>query len=276
MPLVTLAAGDDPFDYSEEGAGRPILFLHGAPGDKRTFAPVIALLRDRFRGLTYTQRWFGPQAWSPGGPVFSTQTHADDLARLIEVLNLAPVSLVAWSFSGHVALAAALARPDLFAKVLIYEPSVGTYVTGAGSLAALAADGKAAYPALFEALGRGDLPEVVRRLIDMSGGDGHFDRQAAERRAIHLDSAAAMPLLLGGGAPPADLKASDLAALDVPVSIAWGRHSRPMFAIPSQAAAAAITTALHCDIGGAGHLLPEVDPERFADLVADWMDGALG
>lgn len=273
MPTLTLAPGDDPFDYRETGHGEPILFLHGAPGDARTFVPVMQRLHDRFRGLSYTQRWFGPHAWSPGGPVFGTDTHAHDLVRVVETLDLAPVSLVAWSFGGHVALAAALARPDLFAKVLIYEPSVGTYVTDPDDLAALSADGASAYPPLFEALGRGDLAEVVRRLIDISGGEGAFDRQPAERRAIHLDSAAMTPLLLGGGAPPADLKVSDLAQLAVPVSIAWGAASRPMFAIPSRAAAAAIPTGRHREIENAGHLLPEEDPDRFAALVADWMAG---
>lgn len=275
MRTVRLRPDDDALDVEDVGAGQAVLFLHGAPGDLRTWTPVTDVLGARFRCLAYTQRWFGARSWSAPGSDFGTEAHAADLIGMVEALDLAPVSLVAWSYAGHVALLAALRRPELFQRILIYEPGVGTYVVDPDERARMDADAAAMFPPLAEALGRGDLAEVVRRLIDASGGAGWFDRQPARCRAIHLDSAAMMPLLMGGGAPPADIGAADLASLRAPVSIAWGERTRDLFGVPSRAAAAAITTAQHREVEGAGHLLPEQDPTRFAALVATWMDGAL-
>ena len=107
--------GPDPFSYVDQGSGPPVLFLHGALGDLRTWLPHIQAVSAQFRCIAYTQRYFGTQSWRNNGPPFGVATHADDLIALVEALGLTPVSLVGWSYTGHVALHAALQRPDLFA-----------------------------------------------------------------------------------------------------------------------------------------------------------------
>ena len=124
-----LRVGADVFPYADVGRGRPILFLHAAPGDHRMWQPHMALLADRWRCLAYTQRWFGTESWRPDGPPFGSATHATDLVNFVTALDIGPVALAAWSYSGHVALAAALARPDLFTSLFVYEPGFATYVT---------------------------------------------------------------------------------------------------------------------------------------------------
>jgi pimeloyl-ACP methyl ester carboxylesterase len=271
MPELLLPSFSDPIEYVIVGEGPPVVFLHGAPGDLRTWIPVTAQLADRYRCISYTQRWFGDRTWTSPGSAFGTESHAADLCDLVAALGLAPASLVAWSYSGHVALLAALRRPDLFDRMLVYEPSVGTYVADPAARSQMDADAARMFPPLAEALAQGDAQAVVRRLIDASGGPGWFDRQPAERRAIHLASAPMMPLLMGGGAPPADLRAEDLAGLQIPITIAWGAETRDLFRLPSKAAAARLSLGDHFEVPGAGHLLPEADPVRFAKLVADWM-----
>ena len=143
-----------------------------------------------------------------------------------------------------------------------------TYVEDADALAAWSADAEAMFPPIAQAIADGQAQEAVRRLIDASGGGGHFDRQPEEVRAVHLDNAGVLPLLFGGGAPPAQIACGDLGRLVVPAAIAWGSRSRPLFAIPARAAASCVGGGAHREIEGAGHLWPEQDPAGFSDLVA--------
>lgn len=43
----------------EQGAGTPVVFVHGAPSDYRTWLPHCAALAAPYRTITYSQRYFG-------------------------------------------------------------------------------------------------------------------------------------------------------------------------------------------------------------------------
>jgi pimeloyl-ACP methyl ester carboxylesterase len=262
--------GDDAFEYLDVGAGRPLLFLHGGLGDWRSWLPHCAALSGQARCLSYTQRYFGASQWRADGPPFGVSTHADDLISVIEAVAPEGVALVAWSYAGHVALDAARRRPNLLERVLIYEPGVPTYVTAADELAAFTEDAQAMFAPVFDAVDRNDNDTAVRRLIDASGGPGAFERQAPDRRAVQLENAHTMPLLLKQADPPA-ITCADLAALQPRVSIAWGELTRPVFKIPSTAAARCVAGGTHTEVPGVGHLWPEAEPLAFSEFVARWL-----
>lgn len=132
-------------------------------------------------------------------------------------------------------------------------------------------DAREAFGPVFEASGQGKLEEAVRLLIDVSGGGGYFDAQTPEHRHIHLENAHTMPLLLAQSPPP-EVGDEELASLTVPVSVAWGERTRPLFKLPSQALARAIRSGRHTEVSGVGHLWPEESPISFATWVAVWLD----
>jgi pimeloyl-ACP methyl ester carboxylesterase len=270
--LRNVIVGSDSFPCLDIGAGEPVLFLHGALGDWRTWRRQCEALSQRHRCLAYTQRWFGTSPWRPDGPPFGTNAHAADLVGFIEALGAGPVSLVAWSYAGHVAFEAVLARPDLFRRILVFEPGVPTYVEDPQERAAFSAAAKAAFGPITESMAAGDLIEAVRRLIDASGGEGSFDGQAATCSAIERDNAETLPMLFCQ-TPPKAIAAADLASIRVPVSMAWGARTRPIYKIPSEAAARALANGSHREIPGVGHLWPDHDPGGFAAFVEEWLGG---
>lgn len=270
-PVRRIAVGEDAFEYVDVGRGPPVLFLHGAPGDWRMWRRHCAALSARFRAISYTQRYFGIVRWRADGPPFGTATHANDLVAFAEALGAGRPAVVAWSYAGHAVLQAALTRPDLFSRMLVFEPGVASYVADPDELAAFARSAHAMFAPVLEAVQGGDNKEAVRRLVNASGGDhGYFDRQSVERRTVQFDNAHAMPRLFAQ-VPPPHIGSEDLGRLRLPVSIRWGALSRDVFTISSRPAARAIPTGSHAEVPGVGHLWPEEDPNGFAAMVEEWL-----
>ncbi|MCK6628259.1 MAG: alpha/beta hydrolase [Anaerolineae bacterium] len=234
--------------------------------------PHRAAIAGRYRAVSYTQRYFGPAPWRPDWPPFGVNTHADDLAEFLQKLGIGPAHLVAWSYAGHVALTMALKQPDLLKSLFIYEPGVPTYVTDPAELEAFAADANAMFGPVFEAVqSRGDNVEGVRRLIDGSGQmPGYFDSQPQERQDLQMENARTMPLQLAQSAPPV-ITCEQLGTLTMPVCIAQGELTRPLFSIVSRAAARCIPHCRHMIIPGATHMWPDEDATGFITAVLDFL-----
>ncbi|MEJ1159002.1 alpha/beta fold hydrolase [Prosthecomicrobium sp. N25] len=268
---IRTPAGDR-FPVAASGdKGVPVLFLHGALGDLRTFAPHVARLGPERRSLAVTQRWCGTGRWRADGPAFGVGTHAADLVALAEGLGAGPLRVVAWSYAGHVALEAALGRPDLFAGLFLYEPGVRTIPLEPADQDSFAADAGTVFGPIVGAIGAGDLERAVRLLIDSSGGDGCFDALPSGRRAVYLENAHTLPRLVGQEPPP-PISPEALRGLRVPTRVHWGSRSRPFSRLPAVAVAALVGDAGSGPVE-AGHLWPEDDPDGFCEAVRTWADG---
>ncbi|WP_062011893.1 alpha/beta fold hydrolase [Aureimonas sp. AU4] len=81
------------------GQGRPVVLIHGWPltGDMFEYQ-TLALLEAGFRVITYDRRGFGQSGHPATG--YDYDTFADDLASVLEGLNLNDVSLVGFSMGG--------------------------------------------------------------------------------------------------------------------------------------------------------------------------------
>ena len=161
----------------EQGAGEPILFVHGALGDYRFWREVATALSRDYRTVTYSRRAHFPNPWPADYLACDPEQHADDMAALIEALSLGPVHLVAHSIGGVAALVMATRRPDLVRSLVLGEPPLLPWLRGTAEGDALLAahSANATLPAQ-EAFRRGDQEEGVRRFLDGVIGAGAFDR----------------------------------------------------------------------------------------------------
>lgn len=264
-------AGAD-LHYALRGKGPRVLLAHGAMGDLRSLLPVADALADRYTAITMSLPALTAEA-RPERP-FGTAGQAEDLADLITALEAAPAHLVAWSYAAHAALALARHRPDLVASLFIYEAGFPTFIADRTIADAVVSDMMAAYEPVGEAFAAGHAEDALAHAIDAAAREaGYFRRQSEAYRRIHRDNAAALPALFSQ-TDPVPLGPQDLAAIACPVTVARGALTRPCYAIPSDAAAALIPGARHLVVEGAGHLLPEQDPSRFAALVRAHLEDA--
>lgn len=99
MPHVTVGTentGDINLYYQDQGSGQPVLLIHGYPLDGDSWErQTRALLGGGYRVITYDRRGFGRSSQPNTG--YDYDTFADDLATVINELDLQDVVLVGFS-----------------------------------------------------------------------------------------------------------------------------------------------------------------------------------
>ncbi|MNV32040.1 Arylesterase [compost metagenome] len=100
IPMAFIEAKDGTqLHVKDMGNGRPVVLIHGWPltGDMFEYQ-TLALLEAGYRVVTYDRRGFGQSGHPATG--YDYDTFADDLASVLEELNLQDVALVGFSMGG--------------------------------------------------------------------------------------------------------------------------------------------------------------------------------
>ena len=85
--------------YKDWGSGRPVVFVHGWPLNADMWEyQMVPLVRQGLRAIAYDRRGFG-RSDQPGGR-YDYDVLADDLAALLDALDLHDVTLVGFSMGG--------------------------------------------------------------------------------------------------------------------------------------------------------------------------------
>jgi non-heme chloroperoxidase len=98
MPTITTKDGTDIY-YKDWGTGQPVVFSHGWPLSADAWDKQMQMVaNDGFRGIAHDRRGHGrsSQPWDGN----DMDTYADDLAELIDSLNVSDIVLVGHSTGG--------------------------------------------------------------------------------------------------------------------------------------------------------------------------------
>jgi pimeloyl-ACP methyl ester carboxylesterase len=106
-------------DWGNESAP-PLLLVHGHRDHCRNWDWVAEQLRDRYHVLAPDLRGHGDSQWMVGGN-YSVVDYVYDIAQLIHQRGLAPLTLVAHSLGGAVALQYAAVYPQSVSKLVSIE-----------------------------------------------------------------------------------------------------------------------------------------------------------
>ena len=258
----------------EQGRGAPIVLVHGSNSDQRIWDQHRQIIAARYRVIAVSQRYFGRDPWPDNGESFGISVHADDLAIFVRDLAIGPVTIVGWSYGGAVSLTMAVRNPSLVNRLILYEPSLATFVTSKEEARAAMEDRLAMMTAAKPLAAAGDLAGAVRVFMDgVNAEAGPFDRLPPEVRAVMIENAPMLPLLFAGPPLPS-VTADDLRALDIPVSIMLGRDSRTGYQIAARAAQALLPRAELTVVNDARHLWPIQNPQGSSQSVVDVLERA--
>lgn len=113
-------SADGRMHYIDEGAGTPVVFVHGTPTWSFLYRHLIARLAPRHRVIAVDHLGFGLSD-KPARAPYEPADHARRLVALLDALNLSGVTLVVHDFGGPIGLAAALARPERIDRLVLFN-----------------------------------------------------------------------------------------------------------------------------------------------------------
>ncbi len=96
--------------YERTGSGPPIVFVHGAGGNRLSWFQQVPQFARSFAAVAYDQRGWGQSPQPEGGPGGSA--FVDDLRGLLDALEIDAAHLVAHSMGGWTALGLAHRHPE--------------------------------------------------------------------------------------------------------------------------------------------------------------------
>jgi pimeloyl-ACP methyl ester carboxylesterase len=131
QPRYAQVAADVRLHYVEEGAGEPVLMLHGNPTWSylyRRFIPPVA--EAGFRAIAVDHMGFGRSDRPPGHRRYTMRSHVDNLLAFIRELDLRDLTLVMQDWGGPIGFGAAVEEPDRVARLVIMNTGVGVFPSG--------------------------------------------------------------------------------------------------------------------------------------------------
>lgn len=254
--------------YIDEGAGAPVLMLHGEPSWSFLYRKMTEPLADEARVVVPDLIGFGRSDKVTDRDWYSYERHVDSIHQLIQGLDLMDVTLVVQDWGGPIGLRVATETPDRFARLVILN--TGLFRPGPNW----------PHPAFLAwrefAESNPDLP--VGAIIQNATTTELPDEVVAAYDAPYPDAAskagaAAFPLLVPldenyPGAAKMLQAADDLTRWEKPVLVAFS-DSDPIF--PQRAGeklAERIPGARFESIEGAGHFLQEDRGEEIARSIS--------
>ncbi len=125
MPTVTI--NDTTLAYSDYGQGEPLVFIHGIFVSRTAWLPQIKYFARKYRVITLDLRGHGesPASDTP----YSMELFANDVAALLDALDLKRVICCGHSFGGMVAQELALTHPNRVSQLILAESSYGVSTT---------------------------------------------------------------------------------------------------------------------------------------------------
>ncbi|MBL7502180.1 alpha/beta hydrolase [Frankia sp. CNm7] len=270
MPFVTTTDGTRIY-YKDWGEGRPVVLSHGWPLNSDSWeAQQLHLAEHGYRAIAHDRRGHGRSTQTWGGN--DMDTYADDLAALIEALDLRDVTLVGFSTGGG--------------EVARY---IGRHGTARVAQAALVSavpplmlrtdDNPGGLPAeVFDAIRAGSLADRSQLYRDLA--DGPFFglnrpgasvsqgvRDAFWRQGLQAGHRGAYESIAAFSAT--DFR-PDLDAFDVPTLVIHGDDDQVVpFEVGGQASAARIRDAALTVYPGAPHGITDTHKQQLSeDLLA--------
>jgi pimeloyl-ACP methyl ester carboxylesterase len=239
------------------------VLVHSSWADRRGWNPLVPVLSDGFRILSYDRRGHGESAPLPG--MRSVAWEADELAELLISTDHFPSHVVGVSYGAAVALSLAVRRPELVRGMVVHEPPL------------------VAWPAVEERpevrAARNELDGFAKRFRhefpDQAGrefaerfvtGPGGFARLPKETQEAFRLGALTWPDELGA-LERADLDPGLLGGVDLPVLLTEGEVSPPYLVRIVRSVAESLPNGTLRSLPGAGHFPHVSHPALFGGTV---------
>jgi pimeloyl-ACP methyl ester carboxylesterase len=263
------------FWYLDSGDGPAVMFIHGLTSSHRNWTHLVEKLNTDHRVLA--PDLFGHGASDKLMGDYSLGAHAATLRDLLDQLDIERVTLVGHSFGGGIAMQFCYLFPERVERlVLVSSGGLGRSVSpllraatvpGAGWVLPVIASGWVRER--VEAVGRAltsrgwrassDTTEIWRGFTSLADADSRRAFLATTRGVIDP------------GGQTVSARDHLPLAIEIPTLVVWGTKDRMIPAWHATTAHQVIADSRVVLFEGAGHFPHLDEPERFAQLVSDFI-----
>jgi 3-oxoadipate enol-lactonase len=252
---MKVSIGPRQLAYQSVGSGPVLVLLHAFPFDCRMWNQTAAALASHRRVITPDMRGFGLSDLGAGG--FSIADLADDIAALLDALDLPAATVGGMSMGGYVALAFAHRHGNRLKSLILAD-------TKAAADSPEARQGREAALSLVQEQGVAAFVEKqIPRLLSASASDG----LRAEVRALGSQPTDTIIAAIRALRDRPD-RTAELPEIAVPTLVVVGSEDALSPAAEARTMAAAIPNARVAEIPGAGHLSNLENPDAFTAALA--------
>lgn len=265
------------FSYSDSGDGPALLFIHGLTGSQRNWAHLVEALNHDHRVLA--PDLFGHGASDKARGDYSLGAHAGTLRDLLDLLGIDRVTMVGHSFGGGIAMQFWYLFPERVEHlVLVSSGGLGREVSPVLRAATLPG-AEWVLPLIASSWVRGRV-EAVGRVLARGGWRASPDVTEMWRGFTSLADADTRRAFLATTRGVIDPGGQTVTAHDhlpmpiqIPTLVVWGTRDRMIPAWHATTAHEAMAGSRVVLFVGAGHFPHLDEPERFAEVLGDFMAG---
>jgi 3-oxoadipate enol-lactonase len=264
--MPTTQVGSHTVYYDEHGSGHPLVLLSGLGSTRLGWWKQIGPFSARYRVINMDNRDAGDSACCPDP--YTIADMADDVAGVIENLELGPTHVVGISMGGMIAQALAIRHPELVDKLVLVSTSAGgpTSVNAKPEIAALLVRTEE------------DVETRVRRTFTLIAGEGYMAAHPEDLNQI-VQNSIAKPM--SAESYQRQLRAcmhhfakgvaEQLGQIAAPTLVIHGEYDPLVPYENGRYLAAHIKGAHLSSYPGVGHLSPIEAPERFNREVIEFL-----
>jgi 3-oxoadipate enol-lactonase len=241
--------------YEARGSGRPILFIHGFPLNRRMWEPQIEEFSKTMHVIAPDLRGHGESESAPGP--YEMEMLADDCHALLESLGITgPAVLCGLSMGGYVTLAFYRRYPERAAGLVLAATRAG----------ADSAEGKANREKAAAEAQENGISAIVDGMLPKIMAPQTYDRKPELVKQVReIMSGTSVAGVAGAQLGMKERPDSNplLAEIQVPALVVHGADDQIIPPTEAEAMQAAIPDAQLHILPDAGHLLNLEQPERF-------------
>lgn len=239
--------------YTDEGAGDPVVLLHGWGASSQSFAPLSETLAKSFRVVSMDLPGFG---WSQPPPAaWGSTDYASHVGRLLSEMEIRSAAVLGHSFGGRIAICLAGGQPGRVARLVLVASAGIRPRRGAGFRARVAATKLVKW--FFSLPGWGEVGRrIIARRLERTGSR---DYRAAGRmrptlvKLVNEDLTGVLP------------------TIQVPTLILWGSRDQEVPRSAMEIMHAKIARSRLVVLEAAGHF-PFLDaPEEFDRMLTAFL-----
>ena len=256
--------------FEETGSGTPIIFVHEFAGDLRSWEPQMRHFGQRYRAIAFNARGYPPSAVPEDTAQYSQDRAADDIAAVLDYLDIERANVVGLSMGGFATLHFGFRHPQRALSLVVGG-------CGYGAEPARAEQFKAEAASIAETLKRDGMPAFAARYahgptrVQFENKDprgfAEFARDLAEHSAL---GSANTQLGVQGARPSLYNLQEQMRALTVPTLILTGDEDWPCLQ-PALLMKQAIPSAALSVMPNCGHTINLEDPQQFNHLVGQFL-----